>query len=38
MSIISGFDEPIIVSTGIHEFDFIEWTYIRGEALATTPG
>ncbi|HOV33243.1 MAG TPA: PASTA domain-containing protein [Candidatus Hydrogenedens sp.] len=38
VSITPGFNDPTTVSTGVHEFDFIEWTYIRGEALATTPG
>jgi len=38
VSITPDFNDPITVTTGVSEYDFIEWTYIRGEALATTPG
>ncbi len=37
VSFVKGFEEPIILSTGIHEFSIIEWTYIRCERIITSP-
>lgn len=38
VSLREGFNDPILLSTGIHELDFIEWTFIRGERVETHPG
>lgn len=38
VSVKEGFNEPLNLSTGIHELDFAEWTFIRCERTETTPG
>ncbi|MGC8737725.1 MAG: PASTA domain-containing protein [Candidatus Hydrogenedens sp.] len=37
VSFQQGFDDPVTLSTGIHEFSIIEWTYIRCEKIITSP-
>ncbi len=38
VELIENFEDPLILSTGVHEFDFMEWSYIRCERKETTPG
>jgi len=37
VSLTQGFEEPITLYTGVHEFSIIEWTYIRCERINTSP-
>lgn len=38
VSIQEGFNTPLVFSTGIYEMNFLEWAFIRGEIIQTTPG
>ncbi|MCX8065851.1 MAG: PASTA domain-containing protein [Candidatus Hydrogenedentes bacterium] len=38
VSLQKGFEEPIILPPGVHEFSFIEWSFIRCERIETTTG
>lgn len=38
VSVKEGFNTPVIVSSGSHEFTFLEWSFIRCESIPSTPG
>ncbi|MCX8065396.1 MAG: hypothetical protein N3G21_09530 [Candidatus Hydrogenedentes bacterium] len=38
VSMIQGFENPVVITSGLHEFNFIEWTFIRCEAINSEPG
>lgn len=38
VSMRKGFEDPVILTSGLHEFSFIEWSFIRCEAINSEPG
>ncbi len=38
VSVQEGFNTPVIVSSGVHEFTFLEWSFIRCERILSSPG
>jgi len=38
VSLDDGSEQPIILTPGIHEYTYLEWTYVRCERIETTSG